>query len=41
MIEAQREFRRWYDEQGLIECHGYRTPAQFWRDYAGSASAVL
>jgi transposase InsO family protein len=40
LIEALREFRRRYNEQWLIERHGYRTPAQFRRDCAGSPSAV-
>jgi hypothetical protein len=38
--EALREFRRRYNEQWLIGRHGYRKPARFRRDYAGSASAV-
>jgi transposase InsO family protein len=38
--EALREFKRRYNEQWLIGRHGYRTPARFRRDYAGSASAV-
>jgi transposase InsO family protein len=28
LVEALREFRRRYNEQGLIERHGYRTPSQ-------------
>jgi hypothetical protein len=28
LVEALREFRRRYNEQWLIERHGYRTPAQ-------------
>jgi transposase InsO family protein len=40
LVEALREFRRRYNEQWLIERHGYRTPAQVRRDSAGSASAV-
>jgi hypothetical protein len=38
--EALRESRRRYNEQWLIGRHGYRTPAQVRRGYAGSASAV-
>jgi putative transposase len=40
LVEALREFRRRHNEQWLIERHGYRTPAQVRRGYAGSASAV-
>ena len=40
LVEALREFRLRYNEQWLIERHGYRTPAQVRRGYAGSASAV-
>jgi putative transposase len=40
LIEALREFRLRYDEQWLIERHGFRTPAQVRRGYALSASAV-
>ena len=40
LVEALREFRRRYNEQWLIERHGYRTPAQVRRGDAGSASAV-
>ena len=40
LIEALRQFRRRYNEQWLIERHGYRTPAQVRRGYAVSASAV-
>jgi putative transposase len=28
LVEALREFRRRYNEQWLIERHGFRTPAQ-------------
>ena len=28
LVEALREFKRQYNEQWLIERHGYRTPAQ-------------
>ena len=28
LVEALREFRRRYNEQWLIERHGYRTPSQ-------------
>jgi transposase InsO family protein len=40
LVESLREFRRLYNERWLIERHGYRTPAQVRRGYAGSASAV-
>jgi transposase InsO family protein len=40
LVEALWEFKRRYNEQWLIGRHGYRTPAQVRRDYAGSASAV-
>jgi putative transposase len=40
LVAALREFRRRYNEQWLIERHGYRTPAQVRRGYAGSAPAV-
>jgi hypothetical protein len=34
MAEALREFRRRYNEQWLIERHGFRTPYQIRRDFA-------
>ena len=40
LVEALRQFKRRYNEQWLIERHGYRTPAQVRRGYAVSASAV-
>jgi hypothetical protein len=32
LVEALREFKRRYNEQWLIERHGYRTPAQVRRE---------
>ena len=40
LVEALREFKRRYNEQRLIERHGYRPPAQVRRGHAGSTSAV-
>jgi transposase InsO family protein len=40
LIEALREFRRRYNEQWLIERHGYRPPAQVRRDLAAAIPAV-
>ena len=39
LVEALREFRRRYNEQWLIERHGYRTPSQVRRDLVGSESS--
>jgi putative transposase len=40
VVEALREFKRRYNEQWLIECHGLRTPAQVRREFSGSATTV-
>ena len=40
LVEALREFRRRYNEQWLIERHGYRTPSQA-RSDAGRGSKPL
>jgi hypothetical protein len=40
LLEALREFKRQYNEQWLIERHGYRPPGQVRRGHAGSTSAV-
>ena len=40
LIEALREFRRRYNEQWLIERHGYRSPAQVRRDLTAPIPAV-
>ena len=40
LVEALREFKRRYNEQWLIERHGYRTPSQVRRDHARRAPAV-
>ena len=40
LIEALREFRRRYNEQWLIERHGYRPPAQVRRDLTAAIPAV-
>ena len=40
LVEALREFRRRYNEQWLIERHGYRTPSQS-RSDAGRGSNPL
>jgi hypothetical protein len=42
LVEAQREFRRSYNEDWLIQRHGYRSPSQARSDFAarpGSLSA--
>jgi transposase InsO family protein len=38
LVEALRKFRRRYNEQWLIERHGYRTPSQARVDYAASTA---
>jgi putative transposase len=41
LLEALREFKRRYNEQWLIERHGYRTPGQARTDYSpGSGSRI-
>ena len=40
LIEALREFRRRYNEQWLMECHGFRTPSQVRPELTGGARAV-
>jgi putative transposase len=40
LVEALREFERRYNEQWLIERHGYRTPSQVRLDWARRAPAV-
>jgi transposase InsO family protein len=40
LIEALREFQRRYNEQWLIERHGYRSPAQVRRDLTAPIPAV-
>jgi transposase InsO family protein len=40
LIEALRGFQRRYNEQWLIERHGYRSPAQVRRDFTAPIPAV-
>jgi hypothetical protein len=40
LVEALRGFRLRYNEQWLIERHGYRKPAQVRFGFAGSTSAI-
>jgi transposase InsO family protein len=40
LIEALQEFKRLYDEQWLIERHGYRPPAQVRRDLTAPIPVV-
>ena len=40
LIEALQEFQRRYNEQWLIERHGYRSPAQVRRDLTARIPAV-
>jgi transposase InsO family protein len=40
LIEALRGFKRLYNEQWLIERHGFRTPARVRRGFSGSATSV-
>jgi putative transposase len=40
LVEALRQFKRRYNEQWLIERHGYRTPSQVRQDQARRAPAV-
>ena len=40
LVEALRQFRRWYNEQWLIERHGYKPPARVRRDLLGGVPAV-
>jgi hypothetical protein len=39
-VEALREFRRRYNEQWLIQRHGYRAPGQVRRERAAGTRAV-
>jgi len=39
-VEALREFKRRYNEQWLIERHGFRTPSQVRAELTGGARAV-
>jgi transposase InsO family protein len=41
LVEALREFRRRYNEQWLIERHGFRTPSQARTDRAARAAARI
>ena len=36
LVEAVREFKRTYNEQWLIERHGFRTPSQARLDFAAA-----
>jgi hypothetical protein len=40
LIEALPEFQRRYNDQGLIERHGYRSPAQVRQDLTAPILAV-
>jgi transposase InsO family protein len=40
LVEALREFKRRYNEQWLIERHGFRTPSQVRAELTGGARAV-
>jgi hypothetical protein len=40
LIAALWEFKRGYNEEWLIERHGFRTPAQVRSGFSGSATAV-
>jgi hypothetical protein len=40
LVEALREFKRWYNEQRLIERQGFRTPSQVRAELTGGARAV-
>src|SRR5712675_137533 len=40
LVGALREFKRRYNEEWLIERHGFRTPARVRREFSGSATAV-
>jgi hypothetical protein len=39
-MEALQEFQRRYNEQGLIERHGYRSPVQVRRELTAPIPAV-
>ena len=41
LIEALRGFKRRYNEQWLIERHGYRTPGQARTDYSPRSGARI
>ena len=40
LVEALREFMRMYNDQCLIERHGFRTPSQVRAELTGGARAV-
>jgi putative transposase len=40
LVESLREFRRRYNEQRLIERHGYRTPSQARLDFCSGARTL-
>jgi putative transposase len=40
LIEAMREFRRHYNEQWLIERHGFRSPKQVRADFAAGSKGL-
>jgi hypothetical protein len=40
LIEALQEFERLYNDRGLIERQGYRSPAQVRRDLTAPIPAV-
>jgi hypothetical protein len=40
LVEALREFKRRYNEQWLVERHGFRTPGQVRAELTGGARAV-
>ena len=39
LLEALYEFRRTYNEQWLMEKHGYKTPSQVRREFAQEKAA--
>ena len=40
LVEALREFRRYYNEHWLIERHGFRSPCQARSDFAASSAGL-
>jgi putative transposase len=40
LVEALREFKRLYNEQWLIERHGFRTPSQARSDLSGESKGL-
>jgi hypothetical protein len=40
LVEALREFRRRYNEEWLIERHGFRTPSQARIDFAATSKRL-